>query len=564
MIDEIHIRNFALIEDCTMNFRDGFNILSGETGSGKSLIAASLAMLHGIKGDVKWIRTGCDECQVSGSFYVESREALSWLSSHDISTDDGSVLVTRTLKKNGRGSVHIQGVSVTREQLTEFVSSMFDIHGQHEQYTLINAINQQHLLDNYADLSDKLEKLRLYFQKLSETRRMMSDLEASRKESVRQAEMFEFAIREIDLAALKDGEEEELEKKLQILSQHDRLFKLLEEISALLGGTGAVELLRQCRPLMEQAGRIDSSLAEYTGRMDSAFFEIDDIASSVRDYLLRDNYDPQQLAQCEERLAVINRLKKKYGATISDILAYRDKASSQMDSINNFQFNMDKLQKDSDSYGKMVVSLSGEISAAREKAAAVLEKKIESVLKELGMPKSVFHIAVTSRTGDNGKILYSQSGRDNVIFMISPNAGEPLRPLSAAVSGGELSRIMLAVKSAFAGTDPVGTVLFDEIDTGIGGEIAVRIGRYMKELSMSKQVLCITHLASIAVNADNHIKVEKATDGERTFTRCHSLDDDGKVAEIARMLSGTGDSVSMDHARQMLMESRKFSANLQI
>ena len=546
MIDEIALRNFALVEETSISFTEGLNILSGETGSGKSIIASSIAMLCGCKADAKMVRTGCDECQITGRFFTQSPEVLAWLSEHDIADDDGSVLVRRTLRKNGRGSISIQRTSVTRDELSEFASLLLDIHGQHEQYTLVSPISQMRLLDSGASLSDELSALRELYSQLLSCRRSIAELERSTMDRERELELLSFAISEIERADLKAGEEEELENRIRVLSSHDKLSHFMEEASSFLSGSGsAVQSLKQARSAAEQGAKIDQSLEELSKRLSESYYEVEDIAQNLKEYLAHDVYDPKELEQCQDRLFLIRRLKKKYGSTVEDVIAYGEDARGKYAQLSDSSNSMEALQKEEKALENQVLSVARKVSEARKKEARHLEKDIEAILRKLGMPKAQFHIAVEEAE-------LSSTGIDSICFMISPNKGEPLRPISSAVSGGELSRIMLAVKSAFAGTDPVDTILFDEIDAGIGGEVAVQLGHYLSALSEQKQVLCITHLATIAVNADNHILVSKHVQGDRTYTQAAPVLGDERVAEIARMLSGDRDAISLEHAEALL------------
>ena len=318
MIDEIALKNFALVEECIISFTEGLNILSGETGSGKSIIASSVAMLCGCRGDAKMVRTGTEECQITGRFFTQNPEVLSWLKEHGIADDDGSVLVRRTLRKNGRGSISIQKTSITRDELAEFASLMLDIHGQHEQYTLVNQTNQMRLLDSGAGLSKELAELKAQYGQLLACRRSIEELEKSAADRERELELLAFAMDEISRADLKAGEEEELDNRIRVLNSHDKLSHFLEEASSFLSGSGsAVQSLKQARLAAEQGARIDQSLEELSKRLDESYYEVEDIAQNLKDYLAHDAYDPDELERCQERLFLIRRLKKKYKYNVS-------------------------------------------------------------------------------------------------------------------------------------------------------------------------------------------------------------------------------------------------------
>ena len=428
---------------------------------------------------------------------------------------------------------------------------MLDIHGQHEQYTLISPAIQMRLLDSCAGSGQELSELKTLYGELLVCRRTIAELEKSAADRERELELLAFAMDEISRADLKPGEEEELDNRIRILNSHDKLSHFVEDASSLLSGSGsAVQALKQARVQMEQGAHIDQSLEELSKRLDESYFEVEDIAQSLREYLARDTYDPDELERCQDRLFLIRRLKKKYGQTVEAVIAYGEEAKKNYDRLSDFSANKAALLKKEADLDSRVLSIARKVSKARKNAAQSLEKEIEAILKELGMPKAVFHISVEDSE-------LSSTGIDTINFLISPNKGEPLRPISSAVSGGELSRIMLAVKSAFASSDPVDTILFDEIDSGIGGEVAVQLGHYLSKLSDKKQVLCITHLATIAVNADNHILVSKRVEGERTYTQAAQIYGEERISEIARMLSGKRDAISLEHAQSLLAKKIK-------
>lgn len=561
MLEELTIKNYALIDSITVRFSDGLNILSGETGAGKSILVGALGLLLGMKAETTAIRTGADEASVSGIIRVDgNREALAWLSAHDIEPEDGTVIIRRSLKQSGRGAIYIQSAPVTRADLSELTGTLFDMHGQHEHQSLLQVENHRKLLDQYGGLEPQVTELYRDFLALSALKKQYEKLTASERERAREIEMLQYAVSEIEKAAPVAGEEEELLEERRILSQYEKLFALLEEFHELMssGRGGCLGSLRSSVSTMESISAIDPKLSANVQRLENAFFEIEDVADTVRQYQLGLNFRPQRLEEVEERLAELRRLEKKYGDTIEAVLAYADDARQKLTLMENWDEEKAALEQRIAEAEKAVLAAAQEISRRRRKAAVELQQCIESNLQELGMPKARFVIGVHQRESESGRPLCGPYGLDSVEFEISPNKGEPLKPLKDIVSGGEISRIMLAIKTVLAETDDIGTLIFDEIDTGIGGEIAVSVGEHLYNLSRHKQVLCITHLATIAVRADTHVKVEKAVVGDRTATQVRIIGGQEKVVEIARMLSGDkSGEIALNHAEEML---RKYSS----
>lgn len=562
MLEELHVQNYALIDRITLEFSRGLNVLSGETGAGKSILIGALSLLHGARADTSAIRTGSDEAMVSGVFAIRNTEADDWLSEHQIEKEDGTVLVRRTVKRQGRGSIYIQSTPVTRGELEELSSLVFDLHGQHEHQSLLSEDNHRTLLDRYAGLESDAHALREAFSELSTLKRRAEKLRASEQERLRELDILKFAVGEIDDAALIPGEEERLDQERRVLSQHEKLFGLLDRIYEATAENrgGSLASLRAAREAMDSAVNIDSSLAEQASRLEDAFYEVEDVAETIRDYRNSMEFSPQRLEECENRLMLIHKLEKKYGATVEEVIAYREEASSQIESLDNWEEDKAQLGEDIKRLEKEVLEAARRLSARRKAAAGELGSKIEGTLQRLGMVKTRFVVAVEQRAGPSGRPICGPHGIDSVAFRICPNPGEPMKPLADIASGGEISRVMLAVKTALAEVDHLSTLVFDEIDAGIGGEVALSVGHHLKELGSSKQVLCITHLASIAARADNHIRVEKTVAADRTITSVERVEGPERVEEVARMLAGDKDaSVSRRHAEELL---RKFGAEV--
>lgn len=556
MLEQLTIQNYALIDRLHIDFAGGMNVLSGETGAGKSILAGALSLLHGSRADTGAIRTGADETMVSGTFVVDgNRDAEAWLAEHGIEPEDGVVIIRRTVKRTGRGTIYVQSAPVTRGDLQELTDLILDLHGQHEHQSLLTEDNHRKLLDRYAGIEAEVQGLSERFGELSDLKRRRERLASSEQERLREMDLLQFAVQEIEDAGLKEGEEEELEQERSILSQHEKLFGSLERLydSLAESRSGALGHLREARQAMETVTGIDTGLSGLAKRLDDAFFELEDIAETVRDYTSRVEFSAERLEQVEDRMTAIHRLEKKYGATIADVLRYAEDARQQLAALENYEEDKAQLDEDIKRTEREVLDAAGAISGKRKAAASELQGRIEEILGALGMKKTKFHITVDQKMSSSGRPVCGSYGIDSVAFRLAPNPGEPVKALKDIASGGEISRVMLAVKTVLAEADQIQTLVFDEIDAGIGGEVALAVGEYLKKLSGGKQVLCITHLASIAVRADNHIKVEKLTEDDRTVTRVAAVDGDARVEEIARMLAGdrTGQT-SRSHAEELL------------
>ncbi|MFP4114693.1 MAG: DNA repair protein RecN [Spirochaetota bacterium] len=556
MLEELSIQNYALIDRLTVRFAKGMNVLSGETGAGKSILVGSLSLLHGARGDTGAIRSGTEEARVAGTFGVDANdEVLAWLSERGIEADDGTLIVRRTVKRSGRGAIYVQSTPVTRKDLEELTSLIFDIHGQHEHQSLLSEESHRTVLDRFGGLEEHAAGLHAQFTELSALKKRFDHMEANERQRLREMDILQFAVSEIEDARLKPGEEDELDAERRMLSQHEKLFAALDELydSIAENRGGALSQLRNARSSMETVASIDERVADAGRRLDDLFFELEDVAEVVRDHRGAIEFSPDRLEQVESRLALIHRLEKKYGSTVEEILTYYEEAKAQLEGFETWEEDKEKLRAEIKQREQAVLRLAGELSAGRKAAATKLAERILESVRVLGMPKTRFLVSVEPRRGENGKPSCGPHGIDAISFMISPNPGEPLKPLSDIASGGELSRVMLAIKSALSDNDRIDCMVFDEIDTGIGGEVAVAVGEHLHELGRQKQILCITHLASIAARADNHIRVEKTERNGRTVTEVSSVAGQQRVDEIARMLAGdrTG-AASRNHAEELL------------
>lgn len=560
MLEELVVRNYALIEELNIQFTRGLNILTGETGAGKSILIGALGLLAGLKADVDSIRSGGDELMVSGIVNVQGiPEALSLLKEHGIGPEGGSIIIRRAVKKNGRSSIFIQSSPVTRKVLRELSRLLFDLHGQHEHQSLLEVENHRKLLDRYGGLEAAASSFQSGYTGLIRLRERYSVLLANEKEQLREIDLLKFSIKEIGDASLKIGEEEELEKEQRIMVNHEKLFRSLEEVYNSISenrGGAAVDLNR-ARQALSEVLEIDKGLEGWQKQLDNVYYELEDLTESIRSYRAGIEFDPQRLEVVEERLAVIHRLQKKYASSIEEILQHCRLCEEKLERIENREEEKESLARAVAELEIEVKHKAIELSGSRNSAAEVLQVKVEGELQQLGMPKAHFKVEVHERRNKEGKLIYTQTGKDHVEFLIAPNPGEPFKKLVQIASGGEISRVMLAIKSVLAESDHVSSLIFDEVDAGIGGEVALSVGRHLKGLSASKQVLCITHLATIAAQADNHIKVEKILRSGRAIVRVEGVKGESRREEIARMLAGDkSGETSLRHADELL---RKYS-----
>ena len=556
MLEQLNVRNYALIDNISVNFIDGLNILTGETGAGKSILIDALGLLLGNKKDSSLIRTGSKETEVSGTVSIgKNKEAIAWLKEHEIEMENGAILIRCILKKTGRSTIYIQSSPVTRSDLNLLTSFLFDMHGQHEHQSLLSLEKHRKVLDRFGGSESLALNLYNDFLQFKTLKKKYEKLQNAEREHLREMDLLSFAIKEIEQGHLSDEEEETLEKDRLILSQSEKLFRYLKDAIQNISEKreGTLYNLNLARSAMNGISAINQELLPLSKRLDDAFYEIDDVAETLKKYQSSVDFSPQRLEDCEQRLSEIHKLQKKYGDTIKDVLRYKEESSAKLETIENWKEDKLKYEKEISELEKIIFNTASDLSAKRKKAASELEKCIEDQLKILGMPMAVFKIEVKQQYAASGKPVCGQFGIDKIEFTISPNKGEPLKPLRSIASGGEISRIMLAIKSVLAETDDIQSLIFDEIDVGIGGEVALSVGEHLYKLSFSKQVLCITHLASIAVYADNHIKIEKGISDNRTVTKVKRINGEERAQEIARMLSGDskGDT-SLNHAKEML------------
>lgn len=561
MLETILIKNIALIDELSLDFNAHFNVLSGETGAGKSILIGALSFLLGGKTSVDIIRTGAAEAAVSGTFYLAKAhpEAAAWLEERGIEPENNRVLLRRTLRENGRSSIWIQDTQVSRAELEAFTSFLADIHGQHDHQSLFKTAEHRRFLDSYAGLLDEVAAFSACYTRLAEIKAKLDAIQHSEKERSDRADYLSFIIQEIDTARLQPDEDETLEAEESKLCQYEKLYEYAESLQTICTQEqGIVPLLKKMQHISADVAAIDPPVAEYAERIESAYYEMQDIGEFFTSYLSKLIFDPERLEQVQERLSLINKLKKKYGATIADIVAYRDSAQAELDALQEGEQDKTALEKEIPALEAELFAAGTALSKKRNAAAATLQQKTQDILAQLGMPKVVFTVQVSAPEPNGNKQRAGMYGFDSVEFLISTNPGEPMKPLNKIASGGELSRVMLALKTVLAAADEADTLVFDEIDTGIGGEVARAVAEHLQRLARDKQILCITHLAVIAASADTHIKIRKIQSDNTSRSSAQIIAGDARVEEIARMLAGDEVSVaSRVHAKELLEAARQ-------
>lgn len=548
MLTDLTIKNVAIIDTLQITFKPGLTVLTGETGAGKSIIIDAVGLIMGGRASSDLIRSGEEEAVVEALFDISTladvRQQLT-----DAGFDcEGELLIKRSLSRGGKNRIFINGGMATLALLTDIAPRLINIYGQHDSQTLLKPDNHLLLLDAFAGIGDKRQKFAALFSRLGAVCEELAGLEHAEREAERRLDLLSYQSDEIAKAALKPGEEEQLEEQHRLLAHAEKLGGVSSDaFDRLYGGDGALlGQLKRISGSIAELSVIDISLQGTAASIEGAYLQLEDAAMTLRDYSSRIESDPAALGQIDDRLDQLGRLKKKYGPTVEEILAYKAGIDAELDQLQSREQSRHALETERDRMKEELKQTGGELSAARIQAAKKLQHALESEAHQLAMKGAVIEPALEPLVEPRS------SGFERVEFLFSPNPGEIPRPLGRIASGGELSRLMLAVKQVLPEGD-VPTLVFDEVDTGIGGATSELVGRKLKNVAAGQQVLCITHLPQVAVFADQHLRVEKLVEGGRTSTRIIELDQNERTREIARMLAGTTVSDSaLVHAAEML------------
>ncbi|MBQ9091027.1 MAG: DNA repair protein RecN [Anaerotignum sp.] len=558
MLEHLHIKNVALIKESEISFGEGLNILTGETGAGKSMVIDSLQFALGGRAGKDFLRHGEKMASVEALFAVQSSILQEKLEENGITPEeDGSVLIARTLSETGKSVCRVNGSTVTVSMLKEIAEDLIDIYGQHEHQSLLNPSRHIRLLDRFcgAGFGDAMEEYKASFYALKEIEKQLEALMGDESQREQRMDILSFQKDEIEAAALKAGEEEALLEEKKRLGSMEKLMRLTgESIALLYDGNdrmpSACDQLGDALSKLQEAADYDHTLKPFADALADAYAAVEDTARELKREADKQENDPAALEEMEERLQVIYKLKRKYGGTVEAVLAFYDKVAEELDFLANSNESVAELMAAREKEQKKLTAYAETLTARRKDTADQVAEQIETALRDMEMKDAQFHIQIDEKAD------WTADGKDKVEFLISANAGENLKPLAKIASGGEMSRVMLALKTVLVYADDIGTFIFDEIDTGVSGRTARKVGEKMRFLGGKRQILCITHLPQIAAMADSHFLIEKESRDGETITHVSSLEGEGSVREVARLMGGSDVTETTLAAARELIEER--------
>lgn len=554
MLNEISIKNFAIIEHLEVAFENGLTVLTGETGAGKSIIIDAVQLLAGGRGSQRFIRHGTQKAELQGLFSIDdyNHPVIATLKQFGIEVEDGIIILRRDINSNGKGVCRINGKLVTIAIMREVGSQLIDIHGQHENQELMHERRHIHLLDKFAGkkMDEAFSSYSELFEKYLKLKRKLETATENEQQVAQRIDLYSFQLREINEAQLEIGEEEGLEDERRKLQNFNRLFERLNTAyESISGDSRALDWVGSAMSDLEDAADVDKELKTQYETVSTSFYSLQETAHEIKSLLEYLEFDPARLDVIEERIALHISLKRKYGKSIEDILIYRDKIKDELENLVNRD---ERLLADQEKLAQLVKDLeieAEELSIIRREAAKKLEVAIMEQLEQLHMEKASFKVIINRKKGQN----FDVNGHDDIAFHISTNVGEPLSPLVKIASGGELSRLMLALKTIFAKHQGVTSIIFDEVDTGVSGRVAQAIAEKIAMVASHSQVLCISHLPQVAAMADQHYLIKKEVKDKRTTTAIDNVHDKERTNELSRMLSGAETTpLTLKHAEELL------------
>lgn len=558
MLQALHIQNFAIIQDLSLDFSHGMTVLTGETGAGKSIIIDAVGLLAGGRGSTEFVRYGTKKCLLEGHFSLnQNQEVMKLLDEHAIDSDDEVIMIQREIFATGRNVCRINGTIVTIAVLKEIGTALIDIHGQNEHQELMVPESHIELLDQYGDkkLANAKKRYKELYKEYKAVKKEQNEWQYNEQELAQRLDILKFQVDEIGEAQLEDHEEETLKEEEQKLSNHQSIVEALSSSYNALQGeeNSGLDLVGQAMDSMASIEGMDEKFKQISDTVSAAFFQIQEASSDIYNEMDNLEYDEERLNEIETRLNLIQQLKRKYGQSIQEIKDFYSKALAELEKIDNREGQMDHLNKRVKELETKLVKEAYGLSKYRREVAKRLEKAIHEQLKELFMDKVVFSVHFSKEMKEFKTNAAYENGMDKVEFYVATNPGEPLKPLVKVASGGELSRMMLAMKTIFSKEQGMTSIIFDEVDTGVSGRVAQAIADKIYSVAQYSQVLCITHLPQVAAMADQHLYISKVIIDERTSTHVEQLPEDDKIQEVARMLAGSEiTKLTIDTAKELL------------
>ena len=558
MLSLLHIENIAIIESADIRFDGGFNVLTGETGAGKSIVIDAIGAVLGERTSRELIRTGARSALVTAVF--TGLPKLRWLEDNGFPPQGEELLLQREIQGDGRNVCRVDGRPLTVAQLRELGRQLLNIHGQHDGQQLLDPESHLDYLDCFGRTGDLLKDYQSSYQAMSEKRRQIASLEMDEAERSRRVDTLTYQIQELERAGLKPGEDEELDARKTLMRSAGKLMDALQAAEYALGGDednpGACALIADAEGELRGVARLSPQIGALADQVSTLRAAAEDALESLRDQGRELDFSPEELDRLESRLDILYRLKKKYGSTVADMLDYLERSRQELDQIQDADDTIARLQKELSQVRAQAREKGERLSHARKEAALSLQQRVQEELRQLDMPKVQFQAQFLGQQEEDGM---GPTGLDQVQFLMSANAGEALKPIQKVASGGELARIMLALKNVLAEDDGVGSLVFDEVDTGVSGRAAQKVAEKMAQVARRKQVLCVTHLPQIAAMADTHFSVQKGEQDGRTYTHVERLDRAGRGEELARLIGGSSvTDLLRQSAEQLLAEGEKY------
>ncbi len=566
MLIQLDIQNIALIDKLSLEIGGGLNVLTGETGAGKSILIDSINAVLGERVSRELIRNGKEKAIVEAIFQYNNALVDQILEQSGIEAEEGSLILSREISLSGKNTCRINGRLVNVSMLKQIGELLLDIHGQHDNQSLLKTETHIDLLDAFGgkEIEELKSEYSHLYNKYKDIKARLKELAGDKGELARRMDMLNFQIEEIKNARLKAGEDQTLSAKRQVLANSEKIINSIVKAYELLNegsNTGKSALYNANKALQElfSIQRFDPEINSVYEKLESVIYQLEDICEDIRNKREACEFSPDDLSRLDERLDIITRLKRKYGSSIEEVLEYLSKSQQEYDELLQSESLAEGLNKQLEDTIVKLFKSAQKLNSEREKASSLLEKNITEELENLEMKNATFKVNLVFNSEERK---FFKNGLNSVEFLISSNVGEPLKPLSRIASGGEMSRIMLAIKTILANVDSIPTLIFDEIDTGISGKAAQRVGEKLSYISKTHQVLCVTHLSQLACMADSHLFIEKKSDGENTFTTVRSLDHEGRVKEIARIIGGSDITpLALRHSEELIAAADMFKKN---